>query len=635
MPLPKLLPDQLDATDTPSDGESPTYNDAAKKFEWKPASGLTNPVDVLEFNTSYAKTEAEPVGAVYWNSEDGVPDVVLPNGVTGQMFLEDFFDYKNQTGSTLTNGMPLMFAGTLGASGILLAQPAIADGSLKSEYIIGIATHDTLTGASGKATWRGKVRKIDTSGTPYSETWSDGDLIWVSQTTAGYLTNVEPAGGQKILVAAVVFADDTVGELLVRPTWEQDAIKGTGIVGQVAEFVTDTKTIQAAKLIAPTGGILTLVSASAYSLTAEATGIIALLNRVGGQIFTTAQTINVNSTTALLIEQDGVKDNVIRVDTTNGRVVIGTPTVDDITAGLIVGTFGVDKKGIVIQRTSGQGANIFEYQSHTGTLVLMKINSSGHITTNRTFCNDFRGIANSNQWVALTETDANNESLLIGNAGINSTALVLKSTGKLNIGSSSVASSRFQVTGGSDVIQEIVKAHSTQTNNLVEHQDSSAGIHNIFNVTVGKSNVLNETGADIDTRIETDLRTHAIFVDASANSVSFNEAAPLTKFEVTESNGHSGFWSGTAIDGTAQVIIANATGDVTKAISLLYTANEITGTDTSGGQVSLEPGDTHTVLVDGPGGNILTLTVNANGEVSIARSSGTDTFEFSAWMVWR
>ncbi len=40
-------------------------------------------------------------------------------------------------------------------------------------------------------------------------------------------------------------------------------------------------------------------------------------------IFTAAQTINVNSATALLVEQDGVKDNTLIVDTTNGRVGVG------------------------------------------------------------------------------------------------------------------------------------------------------------------------------------------------------------------------------------------------------------------------------------------------------------------------
>ena len=74
-------------------------------------------------------------------------------------------------------------------------------------------------------------------------------------------------------------------------------ISGTGVVGQVAEFVTNTKTIQAAKIIGPATNILTLTNAAAstlalnitsaktltltatdnYTLTVPATGTAALL----------------------------------------------------------------------------------------------------------------------------------------------------------------------------------------------------------------------------------------------------------------------------------------------------------------------------------------------------------------------
>ena len=94
-------------------------------------------------------------------------------------------------------------------------------------------------------------------------------------------------------------------------------ISGTGIVGQVAEFVTNTKTIQAANIIAP-ANLLTLVAGAPYSLTVPATGTVALL--ATANVFTTNQKINCNSTTAFLVEQDGVKDNVLVVDTTNDKV---------------------------------------------------------------------------------------------------------------------------------------------------------------------------------------------------------------------------------------------------------------------------------------------------------------------------
>jgi hypothetical protein len=53
-------------------------------------------------------------------------------------------------------------------------------------------------------------------------------------------------------------------------------------------------------------------------LTVPASGTAALL--ATANVFTAAQTINVNSTTGLLVERTGVTANVLTVDTTNGRV---------------------------------------------------------------------------------------------------------------------------------------------------------------------------------------------------------------------------------------------------------------------------------------------------------------------------
>lgn len=76
---------------------------------------------------------------------------------------------------------------------------------------------------------------------------------------------------------------------------EAGDISGTGIVGQVAEFVTDTKTIQATNLIAP-ANLLTLVAGAPYSLTIPATGTAALLE--AANIFTGTITLRTGSATA-------------------------------------------------------------------------------------------------------------------------------------------------------------------------------------------------------------------------------------------------------------------------------------------------------------------------------------------------
>lgn len=183
----------------------------------------------IQFNLVDTITPVE--GLMTWNADDGTIDVGLPGGVVGQMFHETYFDGKNRTGSIIPDGTPVMFAAPVGASGKVEIQPAIADGSIPSQYIMGLASEAIGIGEFGKVTWFGKVRGINTTGTPYGEVWSNGDLIYVG-TTAGTLTNVEPnAPNQRILVATVIVAHSN-GTLLLRPTWnpkltDLDDINGT------------------------------------------------------------------------------------------------------------------------------------------------------------------------------------------------------------------------------------------------------------------------------------------------------------------------------------------------------------------------------------------------------------------------
>lgn len=206
--------------------------------------------DIVEGDTGIAQINfdtdnGEPTldeGELAYNSADRTLDFGLGNGVTLNVGQETFANVTNQTGSAFADGKPLMFAGTVGASGKLLGQLAIADGSIPPEYTIGITTESITDGADGKATTYGRVKGIQTDGINYGETWSDGDLIYISPTTAGALTNVKPnAPDRCILVAAVVNAHATTGTFLVRPTFnpkftDLDDVNGTPLTvdGQMA-----------------------------------------------------------------------------------------------------------------------------------------------------------------------------------------------------------------------------------------------------------------------------------------------------------------------------------------------------------------------------------------------------------------
>jgi hypothetical protein len=185
-------------------------------------NGITT-VDYITFDITPETTSTTP-GTLSWNPFEGTLDLYA-EGVTYQLGQEIAPLVRNNTGVTITNGTPVMFAGSLGASGRITVIPAIADGSIPSSYILGVATQDILAGTDGHTTTVGKVRNLDTTGTPYGQVWNEGDVLYVSETTPGYITNVRPAApNSSIFVGVVINSHAINGTLFTRPSWRGNII---------------------------------------------------------------------------------------------------------------------------------------------------------------------------------------------------------------------------------------------------------------------------------------------------------------------------------------------------------------------------------------------------------------------------
>jgi len=182
-------------------------------------NGTLEAVNGISFDTTPTSAPTA-VGSLSWNSSDGTLDLVMKGGnVVQQIGEEQYYTVRNETGSTIANGTPVMANGVTAGSGRITVTPAIANGSIDELRFIGLTTESITNGINGYVTSFGYVRGLDTRGTPYGETWAEGDVIYVSPTTAGYLTNVEPtAPNLKIVVAIVITRNQTSGVLLVRPT---------------------------------------------------------------------------------------------------------------------------------------------------------------------------------------------------------------------------------------------------------------------------------------------------------------------------------------------------------------------------------------------------------------------------------
>lgn len=112
--------------------------------------------------------------------------------ITLQIGQESFIKVRNATGATITNGSVVYFNGSLGnRPTIALAQ----SNSATTSMVQGISTEDIPNNTDGFITTSGYVRQIKTDYTGtgiWGTTWVEGNLLYVSKTNAGVLTNIEP-----------------------------------------------------------------------------------------------------------------------------------------------------------------------------------------------------------------------------------------------------------------------------------------------------------------------------------------------------------------------------------------------------------------------------------------------------------
>lgn len=159
--------------------------------------------DYVDLNIN-SPLPADVPGRTYWNRDDGTMDVDLYNGSVLQVGQELHFFAKNTSGSLIAKGTPVMFTGTVGSSGKLTFGLAVADGSVLSDYMMGVTDQDIADNDFGYVTSFGLVRGFDTTGTPYGETWLDGDLLYFDPASPGTWTKVEPAAPSIDVPVAVV-----------------------------------------------------------------------------------------------------------------------------------------------------------------------------------------------------------------------------------------------------------------------------------------------------------------------------------------------------------------------------------------------------------------------------------------------
>jgi hypothetical protein len=180
--------------------------------------------DYIDFNTN-TPAPAVKVGRLHWNGGYTLNLEMTPN--VNQAIGESQY-YYIKASAAIAKGQLVMFDGSVGSSGVLKGKPST--GLTNGQLVMGVAAEAIANNGFGLVSSFGLVRGFNTTGTPYGETWADGDILYYNPSFAGGLTkNLPAAPTPHVVVAAVVNAATAgSGSVFVR-------VQAEPLVGQLSD----------------------------------------------------------------------------------------------------------------------------------------------------------------------------------------------------------------------------------------------------------------------------------------------------------------------------------------------------------------------------------------------------------------
>ncbi len=208
-----------------------------------PYTGATADLDMGTHNVTadHITLNLSPSGAGFvtgstrWSGNIGSSETLLTGG---NVRLKNGVDLvarivnKVTPNTTLTkaNYQAVRISGAQG--GRLAVNLAQANNDNNSADTIGIVTETILTNKEGFILTVGQLEDINTTGSLQGETWVDGDVLYLSPTTAGTLTNIKPtAPGHIVVIGYVEYAHANNGKIYVKIMngWELDELHNVAI----------------------------------------------------------------------------------------------------------------------------------------------------------------------------------------------------------------------------------------------------------------------------------------------------------------------------------------------------------------------------------------------------------------------
>ena len=208
-----------------------------------PYTGATTNVNLGEFEMKAGQltldltpTGTAAVATTRWNDTNGVSETTLKGG---SVVLKNGIDLVARVVNKVTPNATLTKAAyqavrVSGAQGQRLAVAyAQANNDANSADTLGLVCETIATNQEGFIMAVGQLENINTTGSLQGETWVDGDVLYLSPTTAGAITKVKPTGnGHIIVIGYVEYAHVNNGKIYVKVMngWELDELHDVSIV---------------------------------------------------------------------------------------------------------------------------------------------------------------------------------------------------------------------------------------------------------------------------------------------------------------------------------------------------------------------------------------------------------------------
>lgn len=253
-----------------------------------PYTGATGNVNLGEYamtvgqlNLDISPTGTAAVTTTRWNDTAGLSETTLKGG---NVVLKNGVDLvarivnKVSPNTTLTKAA-YQAVRVSGAQGQRLAVAlAQANSDANSADTIGLVCETIATNQEGFIITVGQLENINTTGSLQGETWVDGDVLYLSPTTAGAITNIKPTGaGHIVVIGYVEYSHANNGKIYVKVMngWELEELHDVDIVNPANNeglFYESSKSLWKNKTIAAVLGYTPVTSARTIGTTSPLVG---------------------------------------------------------------------------------------------------------------------------------------------------------------------------------------------------------------------------------------------------------------------------------------------------------------------------------------------------------------------------